>query len=183
MHASPADPSSTGGAGAPLASVEKVPGAMALIDVLDRVLDKGIVFDAWLRTSMAGIDLITVETHVIVVSIDTYLKYSPAFGPANPPGSSLSAFIRSHAVSYDPHVPTSAVLFIVAADRRDLLEMWTAEFPALVLEQVIILDRRRRQQRQRRVTVHEDHRRAERRTHPIDTELELFGLAVVALPV
>lgn len=155
---------------------------MALIDVLDRVLDKGIVFDASLRVSVAGIDLITVETHVIVVSIDTYLKYSHAFGPAASPGSSLSAFIRSHAVSRDPRVPTSAVLFIVAADRRDLLDMWTAEFPALVLEEVIILDRRCRQRRHRRVAVHGDRRRADRRTHRIDEELESCGLAVVALP-
>jgi hypothetical protein len=155
---------------------------MALIDVLDRVLDKGIVFDAWLRASGTGIDLITAETHVIIVSSDIYLKYAQSLSPITPPGSSLSAFIHSRAVSVDPGVPASAVLFIVAADRRDLFEMWTAEFPGLTLQQIIMLDRRSHDRRQQRLAVHEDRRRTERRTHTIDEELELFGLAVVALP-
>jgi hypothetical protein len=43
------------------------------IDLLDRVLDKGIVIDAWLRVAVAGIDLVTVEARVVVASIDTYL--------------------------------------------------------------------------------------------------------------
>src|ERR671936_2294822 len=51
-----------------------------LIDVLDRVLDKGIVIDAWVRISLVGIDLITVEARVVVASIDTYLKYADAVG-------------------------------------------------------------------------------------------------------
>ena len=46
--------------------------------MLDRVLDKGIVIDAWVRVSLVGIDLITVEARVVVASIDTYLKYSEA---------------------------------------------------------------------------------------------------------
>jgi hypothetical protein len=49
---------------------------------LDRVLDKGIVIDAWVRVSLVGIDLITVEARVVVASIDTYLKYSEAVGAA-----------------------------------------------------------------------------------------------------
>src|SRR5438309_1067639 len=52
--------------------------ASRLADVLDRVLDKGIVIDAWGRASLVGIDLITVEARVVVASIDTYLKYSEA---------------------------------------------------------------------------------------------------------
>ena len=42
-------------------AVERAPGGTSLIDVLDRVLDKGIVIDAWVRVSVVGIDLITVE--------------------------------------------------------------------------------------------------------------------------
>src|ERR671927_1985726 len=56
--------------------------ATSLVDVLDRVLDKGIVIDAWVRVSLVGIDLITVEARVVVASIDTYLKYSEAVGQA-----------------------------------------------------------------------------------------------------
>jgi len=62
--------------------VERAAGGTSLIDVLDRVLDKGIVIDAWVRVSLVGIDLITVEARVVVASIDTYLKYSEAVGAA-----------------------------------------------------------------------------------------------------
>src|ERR671910_3157465 len=60
--------------------VERTTGGTSLIDVLDRVLDKGIVIDAWVRVSLVGIDLITVEARVVVASIDTYLKYAEAVG-------------------------------------------------------------------------------------------------------
>src|SRR4249919_1210098 len=63
-------------------AVERSAGGTSLIDVLDRVLDKGIVIDAWVRVSVVGIDLITVEARVVVASIDTYLKYSGAVGQA-----------------------------------------------------------------------------------------------------
>jgi len=76
--------------------VERASGGTSLIDVLDRVLDKGIVIDAWVRVSLVGIDLLTVEARVVVASIDTYLKYSEAVGqvptvsrPAIPGGSRL----------------------------------------------------------------------------------------------
>lgn len=65
-------------------AVERSPGGSSLIDVLDRVLDKGIVIDAWVRVSLVGIDLVTVEARVVVASIDTYLKYSEAVGTVAP---------------------------------------------------------------------------------------------------
>lgn len=60
--------------------VERAAGGSSLIDVLDRVLDKGIIIDAWVRVSLVGIDLITVEARVVVASIDTYLRYAEALG-------------------------------------------------------------------------------------------------------
>jgi len=60
--------------------VERSSGGSSLIDVLDRVLDKGIVIDAWVRVSLVGIELVTVDARVVVTSIDTYLKYSEAVG-------------------------------------------------------------------------------------------------------
>jgi gas vesicle structural protein len=54
-----------------------------MIDVLDRVLDKGIVVDAWMRISLAGINLITIEARVVVASIETYLTHAPVFGPVD----------------------------------------------------------------------------------------------------
>lgn len=65
-------------------AVERAAAAASLIDVLDRVLDKGIVIDAWLRVSLVGIDLITVEARVTVASIDTYLRYSDALALTGP---------------------------------------------------------------------------------------------------
>ncbi len=61
-------------------AVERQSAGTSLIDVLDRVLDKGIVIDAWVRISLVGIDLITVEARVVVASIDTYIKYAEAVG-------------------------------------------------------------------------------------------------------
>ena len=61
-------------------AVERAPGGSSLIDVLDRILDKGIVVDAWVRISLVGIDLITVEARIVIASIDTYLKYAEAVG-------------------------------------------------------------------------------------------------------
>jgi hypothetical protein len=65
-------------------AVERTPSGSSLIDVLDRVLDKGIVIDAWVRVSLVGIDLVTVEARIVVASIDTYLKYSEAVGITAP---------------------------------------------------------------------------------------------------
>jgi hypothetical protein len=79
--------------------VERAPGGTSLIDVLDRVLDKGIVIDAWVRVSLVGIDLITVEARVVVASIDTYLRYAEAMGitaPAARPPSSLTSTREEH---------------------------------------------------------------------------------------
>ena len=65
-------------------AVERSPSGSSLIDVLDRVLDKGIVIDAWVRVSLVGIDLVTIEARIVVASIDTYLKYSEAVGLTAP---------------------------------------------------------------------------------------------------
>ena len=84
-------------------AVERSPGGTSLIDVLDRVLDKGIVIDAWVPrarargVSLVGIDLITVEARVVVASIDTYLKYSDAIGAA---ASASRPTVKSHASSF-----------------------------------------------------------------------------------
>ncbi|HEY7518910.1 MAG TPA: gas vesicle protein GvpJ [Methylomirabilota bacterium] len=58
--------------------VERTAATSNLVDVLDRVLDKGIVIDAWVRVSLVGIELVTVEARVVVASIATYLGYADA---------------------------------------------------------------------------------------------------------
>lgn len=46
----------------------------SLIDVLDRVLDKGIVIDAWVALSVMGINLVAIEARMVVASIETYIR-------------------------------------------------------------------------------------------------------------
>jgi hypothetical protein len=75
--------------------VERTTGGTSLIDVLDRVLDKGIVIDAWVRVSLVGIDLITVEARVVVASIDTYIKYSESIGNVTP-ASRPAVDVKTH---------------------------------------------------------------------------------------
>ena len=55
-----------------------------MIDVLDRVLDKGIVVDAWMLMSVAGISLVTLEARIVVASIETYLKHASVIGQLGP---------------------------------------------------------------------------------------------------
>jgi len=82
-------------------AVERAAGGTSLIDVLDRVLDKGIVIDAWVRVSLVGIDLITVEARVVVASIDTYLKYSEAVALSLPVARPALAEVRPEGPSYE----------------------------------------------------------------------------------
>jgi len=74
-------------------TLERAAGGSSLIDVLDRVLDKGIVVDAWVRVSLVGIDLLTVEARIVVASIATYLHYSDVWEtlPGSRPAALASA--------------------------------------------------------------------------------------------
>lgn len=61
-------------------SVEKTIGSTSLAEVVDRILDKGIIVDAWVRVSLVGIELLAIEARVVVASVDTWLKYAEAVG-------------------------------------------------------------------------------------------------------
>ena len=61
-------------------SVEKAIGSSSLVEVIDRILDKGVVVDAWVRVSLVGIEILAVEARVVVASVETYLKYAEAIG-------------------------------------------------------------------------------------------------------
>ncbi|MFB6283147.1 MAG: gas vesicle protein GvpA [Halobacteria archaeon] len=52
------------------------PDSSSLAEVLDRVLDKGIVVDTFARISLVGIEILTVEARVVVASVDTFLHYA-----------------------------------------------------------------------------------------------------------
>lgn len=56
--------------------IERGSGEFSFVDVLDRVLDKGIVIEGWMRISLMGLDLVTVRGCAVVASIETYKKHS-----------------------------------------------------------------------------------------------------------
>jgi len=61
-------------------AVEKAIASSSLVEVIDRILDKGIVIDAWVRVSLVGIELLAIEARVVVAGVDTFLKYAEAIG-------------------------------------------------------------------------------------------------------
>src|SRR3954471_21821063 len=56
--------------------IRRAPSSSGLYDVLDLILDKGIVVDAFVRVSLVGIELLTVDLRVVIASVDTYLRYA-----------------------------------------------------------------------------------------------------------
>ncbi|MCL2583164.1 MAG: gas vesicle structural protein GvpA [Streptosporangiales bacterium] len=52
--------------------------ASGLADVIDTILDKGLVLDAFVRVSLVGIELITIDVRVVIASVDTYLRFAEA---------------------------------------------------------------------------------------------------------
>jgi gas vesicle structural protein len=61
-------------------AVEKAIASSSLVEVIDRILDKGIVVDAWVRVSLVGIEILAIEARVVAASVETYLKYAEAIG-------------------------------------------------------------------------------------------------------
>jgi gas vesicle structural protein len=77
-------------------TVERESHPTSLIDVLDRVLDKGIVIDAWVRVSLVGINLLSVETRMFVASIETYLQYADLIRQAPLVSAPAPPSLKSH---------------------------------------------------------------------------------------
>jgi len=61
-------------------AVEKSMASSSIVEVVDRILDKGVVVDAFVRISLVGIELLAIEARVVVASVETYLKYAEAIG-------------------------------------------------------------------------------------------------------
>jgi len=59
------------------------PSPSGLADVLDLILDKGLVIDLYLRVSLVGIELLTVDARIVIASVDTYLRFAEAVGRLN----------------------------------------------------------------------------------------------------
>ncbi|WP_016881700.1 MULTISPECIES: gas vesicle protein GvpJ [unclassified Rhodococcus (in: high G+C Gram-positive bacteria)] len=54
------------------------PSSSSLADVIDTILDKGLVIDAYVRISLVGIELLTIDARIVVASVDTYLRFAEA---------------------------------------------------------------------------------------------------------
>ncbi|MBB4686237.1 gas vesicle structural protein GvpA [Amycolatopsis jiangsuensis] len=58
--------------------LQRGPGTGNLYDILELILDKGLVIDAFVRVSLVGIELLTVDARIVVASVDTYLRFAEA---------------------------------------------------------------------------------------------------------
>jgi hypothetical protein len=71
MAVAPVQPQSMG-------QLQRHPGPSGLAEVLDVILDKGIVIDVYLRVALVGIELLTVDARIVIASVDTYLRFAEA---------------------------------------------------------------------------------------------------------
>jgi hypothetical protein len=58
--------------------LQRAPSPSGLADVIDLILDKGLVIDAYIRISVIGIELITIDARIVIASVDTYLRFAEA---------------------------------------------------------------------------------------------------------
>ncbi|KWX62486.1 gas vesicle protein GvpJ [Mycobacterium sp. NAZ190054] len=59
------------------------PSSSSLADVIDTILDKGLIIDAYVRVSLVGIELLSIDARVVVASVDTYLRFAQAVNRLN----------------------------------------------------------------------------------------------------
>jgi gas vesicle structural protein len=58
--------------------LQRAPSPSGLAEVLDVILDKGLVIDAYVRISVIGIELVTIDARIVIASVDTYLRFAEA---------------------------------------------------------------------------------------------------------
>jgi gas vesicle structural protein len=63
-----------------MAAIQKSVDSSSLAEVIDRILDKGVVIDLWARVSLVGIELLTIDARIVIASVDTWLYYAEKVG-------------------------------------------------------------------------------------------------------
>ena len=58
--------------------LQRAPSTSGLADVVELILDKGLVIDAYVRVAVIGIELVTIDARIVVASVDTYLRFAEA---------------------------------------------------------------------------------------------------------
>jgi hypothetical protein len=71
-------------------TINKSLASSSLAEVVDRILDKGVVLDAFVRVALVGIELIAIEIRAVVASVETYLKYAEAVGLTTDPATAAA---------------------------------------------------------------------------------------------
>jgi hypothetical protein len=56
--------------------LQRAPSPSGLADVVDLILDKGLVLDAYVRIAVIGIELVTIDARIVIASVDTYLRFA-----------------------------------------------------------------------------------------------------------
>jgi gas vesicle structural protein len=83
----------------PSGAVARRPASGSLAEVIDIILDKGLVLDVYARVSVVGIELVTIDVRVVIASVDTYLHFAEATNRLD---------LRGQAESYDTDLPELA---------------------------------------------------------------------------
>ena len=107
---------------APRPPVVRQPGPGSLAELLNIILDKGIVIDAWVRVSVVGIEILTIEARVVVASVETYLRYAEAIGItalASPPPTQQAIEGRQNGSSSNHQLPSPDDAFGYLEDHPD----------------------------------------------------------------
>ena len=107
---------------APRPPVVRQPGPGSLAELLNIILDKGIVIDAWVRVSVVGIEILTIEARVVVASVETYLRYAEAIGLtalASPPPTQQAIEERQNGSSSNHQLPSPDDAFGYLEDHPD----------------------------------------------------------------
>ncbi|BBZ61039.1 gas vesicle structural protein GvpA [Mycolicibacterium monacense] len=104
-----------------------------LADVVDTILDKGLVLDAYVRVSVVGIEILTVDARVVVASVDTYLRYADAVNRLDivneDPKSDLGGLVGDVAESATSGVAKGKTTGVLEAAGEKLGDMLTSDEP------------------------------------------------------
>lgn len=65
-------------------AIKKSVHSSSLAEVLDRILDKGVVIDLWARVSLVGIEILAIDARVVIASVPTFINYAEAVGLTEP---------------------------------------------------------------------------------------------------
>ena len=111
---------------APRPAVQRQPGPGSLAELLNVILDKGIVIDAWARVSLVGIEILTIEARVVVASVETYLRYAEAIGLtalAAAPPTQPAMEGRRNGDDSDGQLPSADDVYGYLAEHREGLRL------------------------------------------------------------